>query len=224
MRARSLPVLVDSLAALTPGTVAAEQSQRAIESLLMEALGNGGRQAGERLIESLVAHGYKIERLDALPCMWRVAVPSPRVLEIWFTGGDNPVIAALSYRVGKPWGSKAHKIAAKLQAEFYRRYERLAAEQGALSPDDRVIQLVAELEADVNNGGFGQYLDNKGEARAREALACLSAIGARRTGRWLASALEDRGNVDGLARLDQEFYGKAEDLASLTMTHIRRSR
>jgi hypothetical protein len=224
VRSRSLPALVDSLVALTPGTAAAEQPQRTIEGLLMDALRNGGRQAGEKLVESLIAHGYTLERLDGLPCMWRVVIPPPRVLEIWFTGGDNPVIAALGYRVGKPWGSGAQKTAAKLQAEFYRRYERLTALDGALSPEDRVIQLVGELEADVNNGGFGQYLHNKGEVRAREALACLSAIGARRTARWLASALEHRGGADALTRLDQQFYGKAEDLASLTMAHIGRSK
>ena len=220
----SLPVLVDSLVSLAPGTEAAEQPQRAIESLLMGALRTGGRQAGEKLVESLGAHGYSVERLDALPCMWRVAIPSPRVLEIWFTGGDNPVIAAVSYRLGKPWGTRAQKTAAKFQAEFYRRYERLAPHDDTLSSDDRLIQLVGEFEADLNNGGFGQYLDNKGEARAREALACLTAIGAKRTARWLASALEGRGGADGLARIDEQFNEKAEDLASMAMGHIMRSK
>jgi hypothetical protein len=147
----SLPALVDSLVALAPGTAAAEQPQHAIESLLMAALRSGGRQAGERLVDSIAEHGYAVERLDALPCMWRVAIPSPRVLEIWFTGGDNPVLAAVSYRRGKPWGTRAQKTAAKLQAEFYRRYERLAPQDTTLSSDDRLIQLVGEFEADVNN-------------------------------------------------------------------------
>lgn len=224
MTSRSLPALVDSLVTLTPGAAATEELQRAIESLLMDALRTGGRGAGEKLVESLVAHGYALERLEVLPCMWCVAIPSPRVLEIWFTGGDNPVVAALSYRVGKPWGSKAQKTTANLQAEFYRRYERLTREDAAVSPDERLIQLVGEFEADVNNGGFGQYLSNKGVARARDALACLSAIGAKRTARWLASALQTFSGADALAHLDQQFYEKPEDLASLAITHIRRSR
>lgn len=224
MKSRGLPALVDSLVALTPGTAATEGPQHAIESLLMDELRSGGRAAGEKLVESLGMHGYALERLDGLPCMWRVAIPPPRVLEIWFTGGEHPVVAAVSYRAGKPWGTRAQKTAAKLQAEFYRRYEGLAPEDAALSPDDRLIRLVGEFEADVNNGGFGQYLGNKGEARARQALACLSVIGAKRTARWLSSALGARSGADALARLDQQFYEKAEDLASLAMTHIRRSK
>ena len=98
----------------------------------------------------------------------------------------------------------------------------LPAEGGVLSPDDRLILLVGELEADINNGGFSQYLHNKGEARAREALSCLSEIGARRTGRWLAAAIEAGADADDLGRLDQQFYDKPEDLASLAMIYVSR--
>jgi hypothetical protein len=91
-----------------------------------------------------------------------------------------------------------------------------------MSPDDRLIQRVGEFEADVNNGGFGQYLGNKGEERAREVLAYLSAIGAKRTARWLASAMNTGIGEDALERLDRLFCEKAEDLASLTMSYIRR--
>src|SRR6185295_616925 len=180
------------------------------------------RAAGEKRVESLVAHGYALERIDALPCMWRVAIPPPRVLEIWFTGGDDPVVAAVSYRVGEPWGSKAQRKAAKLQAEFYRRFERLAPDDAMLAPDDRLVQLVGEFEADVNNGGFDQYLGNKGAARAREALECLSTIGAKRTTKWLTTALESSDDPDSLSRLDEQFYEKGEDLASLAMSYLNR--
>jgi hypothetical protein len=149
-----------------------------------------------------------------------VALPPPRVLEIWFTGGDHPVVAAVSYRTGKPWGSKKQKLAAELQAAFYERYAQLAARGAALSPDERLIELVGELEADLNNGGFDQYLRNKGEERGRDALAALSAIGARRTGRWLAAALAAGPGATALGRLDEQFNEKPEDLASLVMTAI----
>lgn len=57
MTGRSLPKLVDSLVELRPGTAEAEGPQRAIEGLLMDVLRSGGREAGERLVESLTACG-----------------------------------------------------------------------------------------------------------------------------------------------------------------------
>lgn len=78
------------------------------------------------------------------------------------------------------------------QEAFYARY--MAVGQKAyrdpryrLTPDDRLVLLVGELEADVNNGGFSQYLDNKGRRRARAALAALQKVGARKTARMLES-------------------------------------
>jgi len=220
---QSLPALMGRLLTCTPGTSEAEAPQRAIESLLMAALREGGRTGGEKLVESLADSGYVLERLDALPCMWRVKIPRPRVLEIWFTGGEHPVVAALSYREGRPWGTKAQKRAARLQAEFYKRYQSIDPEASALSPHDRMVLLIGELEADINNGGFGQYLDNKGEARAREALGHLSTIGAKRTARWLTAALAPTADPSDLEKLDQEFFERAEDLASLVMAHIEKS-
>jgi hypothetical protein len=223
---RGLPQLVDRLLTLPPGSPEARQHQQAIEHLLMAALRAGGRGAGEALVESLVPHGLGLERLDALPCMWRVRIPPPRVLELWFTGAEGPIVAASSYRVGAPWGTTAQKRAAKRQAAFYARYESLgpvaAAPGAALSEEDRLIKLVGEFEADVGNGGFAQYLENKGVERARMALAALGAIGARRSARWLSSALAaGKGSAD-LERLDKQFCLKPEDLASLVLRHLDR--
>jgi hypothetical protein len=216
-----LGTLVGRLLALAPGTDAADEERHRIEHLLMTALKRGGRLGGEQLVDSLVAHGYSLERVPGLPSMWRVVIPPPRVLELWFTGGDDPAVAALSYRVGKPWGTKAQKRAARLQAEFYKRYETISREGDPLSPADRLIVLVGDLEAEVNNGGFRQYLENKGTERAKEAVASLKVVGAKRTARWLSSALqlEDDASLDSL---DQQFYEKAEDLASLVMAYLAR--
>ena len=221
MEPPDLATLVGRLLALAPGTDAAEEERFRIEHLLMAALKRGGRLEGEQLVESLGAHGHTLERIPALPCMWRVVTPPPRVLELWFTGGDDPVVAALSYRVGTPWGTKAQKRAARLQAEFYKRYESISPEGEPLSPTDRLIVLVGELEADVNNGGFGQYLGNKGTERAKEALASLKVVGAKRTARWLSSALQlaDGASFDSL---DQQFVAKPEDLPSLVMAYVAR--
>lgn len=218
--------LIDRLLTLVPGSPEAEQQQHAVEHVLMNALANGGRDTGEKMVQSLAAHGYELERLDALPYMWRVVLPRPRVLELWFTGGNNPVVAALSYRAGAPWGTKRQKLATRRQTAFYSRYEHLCSlatgEKPPLGPDDRMILAVGEFEADVNNGGFGQYLDNKGLKRAREALTHLNTIGAKRTARWLSAALRAGRRSATLEGLNQRYYDKPEDLPSLVMRHLEK--
>lgn len=218
---------IDRLLSLAPGSAEATLEQHAIESDLMVALDEGGRQAGEALVHSLAGHGLELERLDALPCMWRVPLPAPRVLELWFTGGDTPVVATLSYREGEPWGTPQQKRAAELQNAFYERYGAVGAlahaeEAPPLSPDERLILLVGDLEADLNNGGFGQYLHNKGERTAREALACLQDLKAKRVAAWLTEALELGPDAPELGRLDRAFGKGAEDLAALVMRHLER--
>lgn len=215
----SVATLVGRLLALAPGTAAADAERHRIEHILMAALKRGGRLGGEEVVDSLMEHGYTVERVPALPCMWRVSIPPPRVLELWFTGGDHPVVAAVSYRVGTPWGTTAQKRAALLQAEFYERYESACRTHDPLSPADRLIVLIGEFEADVNNGGFGQYLGNKGVERAKEALASLEAVGAMRTARWLSAALqlEDGASFDSL---DRQANAKPEDLPSLVMKYV----
>ncbi|MBK9115691.1 MAG: DUF4375 domain-containing protein [Betaproteobacteria bacterium] len=226
MERLGLTVLVDRLLALSPGCPEAKQQQHAIEHLLMDTLRFEGCGAAEALVESLVTHGHGLERLAALPYMWRVLIPPPRVLELWFTGAEAMAVVGLSYREGAPWGTRAQKRAAKLQAAFYARYEGLGPGEDpratALAPDDRLIVLVGELEADVNNGGFGQYLGNKGVERAREALAALGAIGAKRTARWLSLALDAGKDSADLERMDEQFCAKPEDLASLAMRYLER--
>ena len=218
--------LIGRLVELTPDSTQAEATQHAIESELMGALGAGGRQAGESLVNSLSEHGYDVVRVR--PCFWQVVLPPPRVLEVWFNPPKDPIIAALSYREGKPWGSPAQKRAAERQEAFYARYEKLIpiddAVAGALSPEDRLIFIVGEFEADVNNGGFGQYLDNKGVDRAQEALRYLEQIGAGRTARWLSSALEGATDSAALDRLDNQFFKKPQDLPSLVMRHLSKGK
>ena len=146
---------------------------------------------------------------------------------MWFNPPNDPIIAALSYRDGVPWGTPSQKRAAQRQQAFYARYEELIptddSTAATLSEEDRLIFIVGEFEADVNNGGFGQYLDNKGAERAEEALRCLNEIGARRTARWLSSALEAAADSATLERLDNQFFNKPQDLPSLVMRHLSKA-
>lgn len=115
----------------------------------------------------------------------------------------------------------------RVQDEFYARY--MAAGQRAyatpprrISDEDRRILLVGELEADVNNGGFGQYVLNKGRRRAAAALRVLDDIGAAKIAALLRAALAASGD-EALQALDSKFYGTRQDLAVLMMTHLSSS-
>jgi hypothetical protein len=108
----------------------------------------------------------------------------------------------------------------QVQEAFYARY--MAAGQRAyasppkrISAEDRCILLVGELEADVNNGGFDQYLDNKGRRRAAEALRALRHIGASATARLLEAAMKPGLSDAARSRLDDRFYKGKNDLAVL---------
>ena len=89
-----------------------------------------------------------------------------------------------------------------------------------LAPADRLVLLIGELEADVNNGGFDQYLTNKGRRRARAALAALRTVGARKTAGMLAKAMAPRATPAQLPALDERFYRVPEDLAVFTARRV----
>jgi hypothetical protein len=210
---------------VAPGDPSLVAEEHAISHLMIVAL-REGRVAGEKLVESLSDDGFVLERIDGLPWMWRVRTTPPRVLELWFTGVDKPVIGSLSYRVGKPWGSPRQRAALKRQAAFYTRYVSLGSrrDEARLTPHDRVVLLVGDFEADVNNGGFARYLDNKGVVTARATLRALTTIGAKRTATLLSAALKPPDDQDALDRNDGKFHEKAEDLASLVMRYVTRPR
>lgn len=221
MGSSSLTEWVDALLAQTPGSTEATRIQHAIESLLMAELRSTGRQGAEELVESLAKHGMALERLRALPCMWRVAIAPPRILEIWFTGGIKPVIAALSYRIESPPGPLTDPATAERQAAFYKRYEELDPQITPSSPRDRLILWIGNLEADLNNGGLGQYIGNKGREVANEVLGMLRVIGAESTAAGLAEALES--GAEQFALFDQRFAESGDDLPSLVMIYLEKS-
>ena len=85
------------------------------------------------------------------------------------------------------------------------------------------MRSIGDLEADLNNGGFGQYLGNKGRWQVTRALAQLRSIGARRTAALLQSALRDPMDSTNLDRLDSAYYRRPEDLACLVIRFLRKA-
>ena len=58
----------------------------------------------------------------------------------------------------------------------------------ALTEPERVFRAIWDLEADVNNGGFGQYYYNSSGDSAFHAVGSLMAIGAEETARLVERA------------------------------------
>ncbi len=92
---------------------------------------------------------------------------------------------------------------------------------------ERAVFLVGLLEAELMNGGFGQYLTNTDGVHLSETVACLERIGANKTRELLLAAAKLGTQAESYvaawddeseaySRLDAEFYDSGEDLAGLT--------
>ena len=116
-------------------------------------------------------------------------------------------------------------------AAFYSIWEKFVS--GELSSTEigsdkeNAVYLMATLESQVMNGGFGQYLTNTDGLYLPETFECLERIGATKTHALLKAAVELASGFDSYVAawdekseryscLDDEFLEAAEDLAGLT--------
>jgi hypothetical protein len=219
--------LARTLTALPTGSRQVPDLESELEYLLMKTIEAGGLRAVEGRIATLNRHGRRLVLVarHRLGGFWREQLDGERTLEISVVTGDIARTAGVEYRsVRKKRLTPRQRIHA-LQEAFYARY--MAVGQKAyrsrsyrLSAPDRLLLLIGELEADVNNGGFDQYLLNKGPRRARAALAALRAVGARKTAAMLAKAMAPGTSTDERSALDKRFYKVPEDLALLAARHV----
>lgn len=114
---------------------------------------------------------------------------------------------------------------------FYERWEAMLGtefdeEVGTWSEADRAVYLVALLEAEVMNGGLGQYLTNTEGRYLDETMDTLKSVGATGIGRILTEAVGLKGANESfvdlwdtktaqLEKLDGAFLGCGEDMAGL---------
>ena len=95
-----------------------------------------------------------------------------------------------------------------------------------LGDAERTTYYIALLEAQVMNGGLGQYLANTDGQFIDETIDCLKAVGAQGTAELVKSAkrLRKKGETydeiwetksEQLERLDEKFLAVAEDLGKL---------
>jgi hypothetical protein len=216
---------IDGLTPLLPGGAAAEQAGAECQRRLLACLEPGGPRAAARLIGALER---RYPQSQAQPqrrlWMWRLVSEDPRrALDV--TVHSRGIY--FSYGILEE-PSPRQKRRYELRDRFYARHLEVGQRAYApgpavrLSRHDRLILLVGELEADVNNGGFDQYLLNKGRRRARAALSARRAIGARRTAGLLEAALDPAATSRDLDALDGRFYAGPDDLAVLAMRYVGR--
>jgi hypothetical protein len=210
--------ILEELARLRPGSRATLELRVAGERALMKALKGGGLPAVARLVGRLNAAGHRFEvtQSGAGHCYWGEMLGSRRC-DIHVQANRHLTAASLHYLAVpkvKPLPPAQQRRAAA-QQRFYERCMDIgqrAYKGRRVTPPERTLLLVGELEADVNNGGFSQYLDNKGRRRAGDAVRALQAIGASRTAAMLKKALAPGENLDAL---DDRFHARVEDLAFL---------
>lgn len=230
MTPRGLVPLVDRMATLRPGSAQAQEICATLEHALMKAVTAGGARAADRAIAGLNRRGHQFTLAETIGTIrrWREALAGgKRVIQISVNVNRHFKSTAVKYLTVRepPRLTKRQRVIHAVQQAFYAKYMaagRTADAKGPLGPGDRLALLIGELEADVNNGGFAQYLDNKGRRRAREALRALALVGARRTAAMLAAAMAPGVTERQLAALDNRFYGVPEDLAVYTMRHLER--
>jgi Domain of unknown function (DUF4375) len=117
-----------------------------------------------------------------------------------------------------------------LHHAFYARYLAVGHTAYALgsktrvASDDRLVLLIGELENNVNNSGFAQYLARKGRRRAELALRALTTVGATRTASMLSAALAPSASPSRLSALDRRFCHSREDLPALTMRYMEKQK
>ncbi|MGH7343564.1 MAG: DMP19 family protein [Candidatus Rokuibacteriota bacterium] len=200
-----------------------------LERLLMRLVTAEGLPAVDAATVALNARGRRLRLVGKHRAgrKWREDLEAGRTLEIDVIAGQFYRSTHVDYRVVRePRLTPRQRVIRGLQEAFYSRY--MAVGQKAYgdprhrpTPPDRLVLLIGELEADVNNGGFDQYLINKGRRRARAALAALRAVGARKTAGMLAKAMAPRATPAELAALDERFYRVPEDLAVFTARHVK---
>ena len=232
MTRRGLVPLVARLATLRPGSAEAQEICYTLEHELMKAITADGRRAADRAIADLNRRGHAFALTETIGTIgrWHEALAhGRRVIEISVNVNRYFKSTSVRYLVARePHLTPKQRRIHETQQAFYAKYMaagRKAYAKGArprLTRGDRLALLVGELEADVNNGGFSQYLFNKGRRRARDTVRALTGIGAKRTAALLEAAMAPDATEAKLSTLDDRFYRVPEDLALYVMRYLGR--
>ena len=226
---RSFPGLLRQLVALKPGARRAEKLRAELTHRLMRIVRTEGLRGVRRLVKQVGITTPLVPTFATGSVRAWTHTSAKGVLELQTLTHRSMKNATVSYSPPpRPLGPKA-RARKEVQDRFYAWYDEVgpAGESRMTrrpSAADRLVRAVGDFEADVNNGGFDQYISNKGRAQARRAAKCLHAIGAVRTERMLESALGLPPASLLFGRLDTAFFRSSEDLPSLAMRHLEKPR
>ena len=213
---------------VTRGTPGATNTAQ-LERMLMRILHTAGLRAVERLIVAAQIPGLVAVTDRVFPGRreW-TAVDRARGARLGVVVSSNQyfkLISVMWSALPPPLTPRQEKTK-QVQDAFYARYNAAAERDYATPPRrisaaDRQILLVGEFEADWNNGGFSQYLSNKGRRRATAALRALEDVGANKTAELLRQALSAADDDAARQKLDDRLHRTREDLAVLAMKRAR---
>ena len=192
----------------------------------MRLLHGGGIPAAERAIHSARIGWLSTSVQQPGAHVWSGRSEEARAdLRIGLTDHELVKSTSVSWRAAPPPATPPQTRSHRLQAQFYERYMAAAKlayadPPGRLSRTDKLLLTIGDFEADVNNGGFSQFLFNKGRRRALATVRALRKIGAPKTAAMLTSALAHPKDETRLGKLDDRFYKVPEDLAVRTMKSL----
>ncbi len=225
--------LARDLARIRDGTASFEDRAR-LEHFLLRHLQEGGNDGVASLLTSLDEFGFSLtEASDSDDRLYSSSASGGAYLFVTTHLGANlaSVNVAVQAESGPtPQPDPRHRA-------FYAIWESLLGASpsrlAGLDSTRRTVYLIALLEAEVMNGGFGQYLTNTDGEHVEETLACLARIGAERTHGLLIEAARLASTADSytaawddeaeeFGRLDTAFLESGEDLAGMTADAILR--
>lgn len=210
-------------------STASDDDETALTFFLLSILQDQGTQGVVALIHSLDQTLLGEIEITENGSQVVITITRPGFDPLLVEAGDDGI---------SPWVDVRVKSAVKPiafedpgHAAFYSIWDKFVSGEISFSEKSadkkRVVYLIATLESEVMNGGFGQYLSNTDGLYLPETFDCLQRIGATKTHALLTASVELASGCDSYdaawdehserySRLDQEFYEAAEDLAGLT--------
>jgi hypothetical protein len=200
-----------------------------LEHYLLDLLRKQGREAVGRFLQSLPGHRFRpVEGCASVTEGRFVSAGSGPGLIVVTTWQDAH---SVSVNVTAEAETTAAPVPDPRQQAFYGIWESLLgipdSKVTRLDPQRKAVFLIGLLEAEVMNGGHGQYLANTDGRYFRDTVECLARIGAEKTRIILIEAgkLGEQAESCTAAwelyarefeQLDERFLASGEDLAGLT--------